>query len=332
MSVFNLDNLLDVNIAGHNMADVYVNGDKLWEEQADWQGLTFEALQADCTCAFYNVGLNNPRVFYSRDAQNWTTWSAGTPVVLSNVGQKLYVKGDNASGFSSSTSDYTYFYITGGKVAASGNVNSLLDNDDGSSVNSIPNNYCYCSLFKSCKLLTSAPKLPVVTLKVACYRFMFSDCTNLLSAPELPATTAPSSCYSEMFKNCSSLTSAPELPATSLGSYCYNQMFYGCSKLTTPPELPATNVDSSCYSEMFRDCTKLTSAPVLRATTLQNGCYNMMFRRCSQLKVTENSGDHLIFTCPSTTDLYYPVTNMFLSTGGAFTGTPTTGKSYYWNE
>jgi hypothetical protein len=77
-----------------------------------------------------------------------------------------------------------------GKIAASGNLNTLLK-ADGSVLDLTGRNYCYCSLFNRCTSLTQASELelPATTLANNCYFNIFSGCTALTQAPELPATT-----------------------------------------------------------------------------------------------------------------------------------------------
>ncbi|MBO7230463.1 MAG: leucine-rich repeat protein [Bacteroidaceae bacterium] len=143
--------------------------------------------------------------------------------------------------------------------------------------------YSYYRMFYGCSSLITAPELPAMTLELACYRDMFYGCTSLITAPELPETTLASSCYNSMFYNCTSLTSAPKLPATVLTSSCYSNMFNGCTSLRTAPELPATILSNSCYSNMFIGCTSLITAPELPATVLTELCYYQMFGGCSKL-------------------------------------------------
>lgn len=96
-------------------------------------------------------------------------------------------------------------------------------------------------------------------------------------------------------------------------------------------ENPPTSISRIyCYYSMFRECTNLTSAPELPATTLAPGCYRNMFSGCIKLKVNTSSGTK-IFTCPSTIPSN-AVYDMFLNTGGTFTGSPTAGNTYYWTE
>ena len=189
-------------------------------------------------------------------------------------------------------------------------------------------NGCYSHMFSGCTSLTTAPSLPATTLANNCYFYMFQGCTSLTTAPSLPATTLANGCYFYMFYNCTSLTTAPSLPATTLANNCYSAMFQGCTSLTTAPSLPATTLANYCYSNMFRECSNLTTAPSLPATTLANGCYSNMFKGCAKLKVNQNGTGKKIFTCPSTSGLTDPVYDMFLDTGGSFTGTPTQGNTY----
>ena len=216
----------------------------------------------------------------STDGTNWSVFTPGTTIItLANAGDKVYFRGDNIT-VSESDSIY-YKFVMSGKIAASGNIMSLLDKTCQSTT--ISNNYCYYNMFRDCTSLTTAPTLPATTLTSGCYGFMFFGCTSLTTAPALPATTLANNCYQAMFYNCISLTTAPALPATTLANTCYGSMFYGCTSLTTAPALPATTLANSCYGYMFSRCTNLTIAPSLPATTLANTCYQSMFRDCRSL-------------------------------------------------
>ena len=221
-------------------------------------------------------------------------------------------------------------------------------------------NRCYWLMFFNCNSLTQAPALPATTLASHCYNSMFNYCTSLTQAPALPATTLASNCYSYMFSNCTSLTQAPKLPATTLASYCYDGMFYACTRLTQAPALPATTLSVCCYRGMFGNCTSLTQAPKLPATTLSDycyptmfsgcisliqtpalpatklasHCYDSMFERCTALKLSstktvEYAQEYRIPTTGTGTTATDALTNMFVSTGGTFTGTPAINTTYY---
>lgn len=193
---------------------------------------------------------------------------------------------------------------------------------------------CYFSMFSNCTALTQAPTLPATTLGNNCYANMFFGCTALTQAPALPATTLTNGCYNSMFNGCTSLTKAPELPATTLANNCYYGMFRGCISLTQAPALPATTLATHCYYNMFSNCAALTQAPALPATTLAAYCYNSMFRGCTALKLSstktvEYAQEYRIPTTGTGTTATDALTNMFVSTGGTFTGTPEINTTYY---
>ena len=141
-----------------------------------------------------------------------------------------------------------------------------------------------------------------------CYRSMFDGCTSLTTAPELPATTLAEGCYFSMFDSCTALTTAPALPATTLANYCYAYMFHGCTALVTAPALPATTLAEGCYYNMFSGCTKI------KLSTTQTGEYQTSYR-------IPKSG--------TGTTADYAMDDMFATTGGAFTGTPSINTTYY---
>ena len=193
---------------------------------------------------------------------------------------------------------------------------------------------CYQDMFFGCTGLTQVPALPATTLASYCYADMFYGCTGLTQAPALPVTTLASYCYYQMFWNCTNLTQAPALPATTLAEYCYRSMFSGCTSLTKAPALPATTLANNCYERMFRGCTSLTQAPALPATTLANNCYKYMFENCTSLKLSntktgEYTQEYRIPTTGTGTTTTDALTNMFISTGGTFTGTPSINTTYY---
>ena len=208
--------------------------------------LCFTAEEANSTVAMKKNG-SAPTVSleYSTDGVTWNPFVVGsTTVTLANIGDKVYMRATSAgnTGMSSSYTNYNQFLMMG-KISASGNVNTLLDQNGNATLT----RYCYSGLFTGCTSLTTAPELPATTLANFCYENMFNGCTSLTSAPELPATTLADYCYSNMFNGCTSLTQSPELPATAIPNNCYKSMFAGCTSLTTAPKLPATKLNDYCY-------------------------------------------------------------------------------------
>ena len=236
---------------------------------------------------FKMTSLRYNSLEYSVNNGQWATVEAGTEVPFGGAKGTLRLRGTNINGTASGSSAGDYSTITFTKpnvnVACTGDIRTLLDWRNYSTVNTQNARFCY--LFKDCAVLTSAPDLPATTLAYRCYFKMFEGCTSLTSAPELKATTLADYCYFSMFYGCTSLTSAPELKATALANYCYGSMFAGCTSLEKAPELPATTLAkaNNCYSFMFYGCTSLTSAPELKATALTPYCYNGMFSGCTKL-------------------------------------------------
>ena len=263
----------------------------------------------DFTLKTYNNTKNwDGTLEYSTDKETWNTWN-GTEI--SSAGSKLYLRGIGNTKITGSSSSYR-FVFTGTdalKIACEGNIENLLDYETVSAGgHPTMAKYCYAYMFDGCTALTSAPELPATTLTNDCYNGMFFDCTSLTTAPALPATTLGAYCYANMFRSCTSLTTAPELPATTLTNGCYNQMFYGCTSLTTAPALPATTLAESCYENMFYVCEKI------KLSTTQTGEYQTVYR-------IPKSG-----TCTLAPNA---LLDMFTSTGGTFTGTPSINTTYY---
>lgn len=93
-----------------------------------------------------------------------------------------------------------------------------------------------------------------------------------------------------------------------LADHCYYYMFNGCTSLTTAPSLPATTLADYCYYGMFNSCTKIKIA------VSKSSEYNKEYR-------IPKSGDGVTAR--------NALRNMFLATGGTFTGTPEINTAYY---
>ena len=175
--------------------------------------LCFTAEQAGSNVAMAVTGTpTKGQAFeYSTDGSNWSVFTPGTTrITLANIGNKVYFRGDNIT-VSQSTSNY-YKFVMSGKIAASGNIMSLLDKTCQSTT--ISNDYCYSNMFNGCTSLTTAPALPATTLTDFCYYYMFNNCTSLqvysssgtghTKAWRIPTNGSASSytSQSKMFYNC----------------------------------------------------------------------------------------------------------------------------------
>ena len=199
----------------------------------------------------------------STNGSQWTPYNVGDVITLTNVGDKVYFKavGQNQSLASSPENYHRFDFI--GEFEASGNVNSLLEEDE------------------------TVARTMSLENRQFCYAYLFSG-TALTTAPELPATTLAYGCYAMMFQNCQNLTTAPDLPATTLANWCYYGMFYSCTALTTAPELPAYTLVDSCYAGMFAGCSQLNYVLVGFDNWVQYATDNWL---------PENTGT---FKCPQT--------------------------------
>ena len=166
--------------------------------------LCFTAEEAGSTVAMAVNGTpTKGQVFeYSTDGTNWSVFTPGTTTItLANVGDKVYFRGDNTTVSESYSTHYRF--VMSGKIAASGNIMSLLDKTCQSTT--IANNYCYSNMFAGCASLTTAPELPATTLADYCYSNMFYDCyklkVNTTSGNKIFTcpTTIPEEAVTDMF-------------------------------------------------------------------------------------------------------------------------------------
>ena len=244
--------------------------------------LRFKAVDGAATIALTQVGNPNPiSLVYSLDFCNtWNNYVVGNVIRL-NANDVVYFRATSSNATFCHSNDYYKFVMTG-KIAADGNIMSLLSYRLNQTT--VPD-YFFMHLFRDCNSLVSAPQLPAMTVGKYGYARLFNGCKNLESMPELPANNISQGSYTMMYANCTKLkTVVHRLPANVLATKCYSQMFYGCANITEAPELPATTLGNLCYQDMFTNCKKLKAAPELPATTLKAGCYQNMFKNCSDLR------------------------------------------------
>ena len=274
------------------------------------------------------------KLYYSTDTKRWVEWTGNE--VNATEADGIYALYFSGTGNTKIAGGSSYKWtLNGSSISCTGNIESLLDYETvAAGHHPTLADSCYSSMFSDCTSLTTAPSLPATTLTDSCYSSMFSGCTSLTTVPSLPATTLTDSCYSYMFSGCRSLTTVPSLPATTLARSCYSSMFSNCTSLTTAPSLPATTLTYSCYSSMFSDCRSLTTVPSLPATTLTDYCYNYMFRGCTNIKLAisksrEYDKEYRIPKSGNGVTATRALDNMFMQTGGTFTGTPSINTTYY---
>ena len=278
-----------ITVANWNTGTITDNGKA--EQIIRYVTFTAEAEQKFKMITYGDYSIS--RLEYSVNNGKWQNVEKDIPVTFGGTNGTLRLRGTNINGTASLWDAFSTITFTDSnvKVACTGDIRTLLDWRNYSTVNTQNARFCY--LFKDCAVLTSAPELPAKELADNCYSGMFSGCTSLTAAPELKATTLARSCYSSMFSRCTSLEKAPELKATTLVEKCYFCMFSGCTSLEKAPELKATTLVESCYESMFNGCTKLTSvtmlAPSDQISQATYCCYNWLYNAGTDETVTSRT-------------------------------------------
>lgn len=200
---------------------------------------------------------------YSTDNENWSDYTVGNTITLTNAGDRVYFKGNNTS-FTQNIDSAYHAFTCSAKTNVGGNIMSLLDETVRSKT--IEANHALACLFKNNTNIVDASKI------------------------QFPATTLGNNCYQQMFYGCTALTIAPkELPAKEMKATCYAQMFQGCSSLATTPKILAETILSGvgqCLYGMFRNCTSLIKAPEINIRSITDtgdSVFAGLFRGCTNL-------------------------------------------------
>ncbi len=191
--------------------------------------LTFEAKEAGAVVKFKLASNALGNVEYCTNGSTWLYYASEQPITLTNVGDKVMFRGNNAT-YAINATDYSNFSCSK-DCYVYGNIMSLIHPTGYATLTTLTTDYTFFGLFWNnehiVKLATKPLVLPATTLTKGCYGYMFMGCKGLTKAPALPATTLAADCYKQMFTDCS-LTEAPVLPATTLATACYAAMFLGC--------------------------------------------------------------------------------------------------------
>ena len=197
----------------------------MWRKSGEappaYWGLCLTAEQDGSTVAMRKVG-SAPAVSletsFSGTDGTWTPFTIGSTTLALNKGESVYFRagdggtlGDGVNqSFASSATVYNQFVMTG-RIAASGDISSILDRNRSIPYFAATGDYparssTFVSLFSGCSVLTSAPELPALKIVARSYQGMFSGCTALTRAPVLPAYSLANYSYLNMFDGCSALS------------------------------------------------------------------------------------------------------------------------------
>ena len=132
-----------------NAIEAYFGTDKVWGKSepstANWLCFTAERPNSNVRMTKRSSSAPSVSLEYSTDGNTWSPFVVGsTTVTLANIGDKMYMRATSAgnTGMGSSSSNYNQFVMTG-KIAASGNVDTLLDQNGNATLT----DYCYSHLF-----------------------------------------------------------------------------------------------------------------------------------------------------------------------------------------
>ena len=141
---------------------------------------------------------------YSVNGVDWKTVVEGEQVRFGGEYGDLRLRGINTNGTATDSKFYSTinFYNANVDVACTGDIRTLLNWRNYNTVDT--KDAKFCSLFASCRVLTSAPELPATTLAESCYQAMFFGCVKLSSVTMLAPSdqiTSVSDCCKDWLKD-----------------------------------------------------------------------------------------------------------------------------------
>ena len=151
----------------------------LFEKRSEeFTGLCFTAEEDNSTIQLTKVG-SAPTVslMKSDDGVIWSSYAQGDIITFARAGDKVYFKNSTTvTQLAASENNYNNFVMTG-KIAASGNIMSLLSPDfDGELTMGA---YCFSYLFQNCSSLTTAPEMLATSFNGQSFLSMFYGCSSL---------------------------------------------------------------------------------------------------------------------------------------------------------
>ena len=267
---------------------------------------------------------------YSLDGVTWTTYDVTNfPTITVPAGSNIYLKGTNY--YFNENNTYLSFSMDVEHIIG-GNIMSLKDETNFSTLTSIGNSYMFKRLFFGDTHLVSAEKMNVgnvLTLNDYAFIECFQGCTSLVKAPLFDnCDTIYSNVFQNCFKGCTSLTDGGNFSnVTYVGGDAFSNCFSGCTSLTTPPVIDTYNITTlgtlRPFYAMFSDCTALQSGLDLRGIT------------DSLIASTYDAFDQMYLGCNNLTTVYTPnistwntdlFTNWLNQAGSSATGTKTVYK------
>lgn len=207
----------------------------------------------------------------------------------------------------------------------------------------------YDSMFQNCTALKKAPASIYLwdDGALAAFEYMFKNCASLKVAPKIRLTSGDFHDYTffSTFANCTKLLDC-EIEIYDLNAEFPNRMFDSCFESCTSLKevlfLPlgfysfSFSTGIGPFASLFENCINLKKIEPIRSSSstvaIGNQYYMEMYKGCSSIKLSaEKTKKYKYeFILPSDdgtgTNIYK---DMFIGTGGTFTGTPESGSTYY---
>ena len=169
-------------INGKAVKMLFVNGKKVKigsEPSETKEYLCFTAEEANSTVAMSSKSsAPTLNLEYSTDGSTWNTFTVGsTTITLSNIGDKVYFRGNNTSTATTNQDDSNYFTGTG-KVSISGNLQSLLDSENFENIVDLPDG-AFAGLFQNMTSLVDAGEAKITAngnMGKNAFAYMFQKC------------------------------------------------------------------------------------------------------------------------------------------------------------
>lgn len=163
-----------LNINGYDLKKLIRVSDGLIlfekKEEPNYKGLKFTAQKAGSTIKLVKNGSapDLTMLVSTDDGNNWSSYNIGDTITLANIGDYVCFKNSETITALGKTSSAYNGFIMSGKIAASGNIMSLLSPEFEDLI-AIKSAYCFIKLFYGCASLTQAPELPATTIGDRCY-------------------------------------------------------------------------------------------------------------------------------------------------------------------
>lgn len=247
-------------IDGKKVKDLYINGKKVKIKPSEFLGLTFTAEEANSTVAMSSKSsAPTLNLEYSIDGSTWNTFTVGsTTITLSNIGDKVYFRGNNTSTATTNQDKSNYFTGTG-KVSISGNLQSLLNSENFENIVDLPDG-AFAGLFQNMTSLVDAGDAKITAngnIGKEAFSYMFQNCniTRQIQIPELFAS-AKAATFNSMFTDCPKLTTIMLPDVTNVSSsdcaYMFNSYCGGNSDIQSSLLSADVKYSGPLYDKMFQ--------------------------------------------------------------------------------